>query len=824
MPVCKSRSVAFVGLALLAVGLLLPGRAAQAEPGAFSYRGELEIGRPARAATVVLDQAGDQVEIDAEGARAFLPLADAQRADLQTVKLASGAVVGLVRVTAAESREAAALLVRKNGRVEVLWTGALDPRGDPGERRGHMIELQDQTGDGQPDVVIGEFDERARICGQPRTLVRPHAVDPQSLKLRKVVLSRLPAPQAEVETLTLAPESPGPTQPPLLRSLRLVGVSSQPGTGDEPLLATLPRALTDADPSTFWSEGQGGGGRGEFATFHWDGAGYEIRALAIVPLPAGVPGERRLSVPRRLSLVTDGGRFELKLPERVNPGERYWVSLPKPLESGCLSLVFEETAPVKGSKPGLAVLAEVEAYTELDFGGGVDRLVRQLSEGGARASQAAQLLSTLGPGVVEELREVWPTLQSPGRRRVVRVLSQYAEREAPARALLASALDDADEEVRADAFDALVEAGPGGRAVIVPRVAKPDDAGDAAALALAREAPAETIGPLLAALDGEAGSQRAALREALALCCRAGGSEVIDRMRAFVESGATVGARASLALALSAVQAPESARSLASELVASTVGRAEQFEDLWRLVQAARALASSAEVDAWLAELAKNDERWMLRAAAIEALAEREAEQRAVVAASALDDPYPRVRAAAAAALASHTQAHEALAQHALRDRWPLVRAAALEAIAEQPGGLAVLRKGVGDAARVARAAAIRGLTRIHAREAWPLVKERLESKEEWPEVLTESVRFASELCVEDARNALLSLVRRGMKPDAWAPDAELGLLSFEALMRLGGDAAKSAVALTRTGAAPPSYRAAADAGRGKQFGCEVAR
>jgi HEAT repeat protein len=258
--------------------------------------------------------------------------------------------------------------------------------------------------------------------------------------------------------------------------------------------------------------------------------------------------------------------------------------------------------------------------------------------------------------------------------------------------------------------------------------------------------------------------------------------------------------------------------------VASASPRAEAFEDRWRLVQASRALTAAPEVDAWLASLAKDEERWMLRAAAIEALAERKSEQNARVAAGALRDPYPRVRAAAAAALASHPEVQPLLVEHAVRDRWPMVRAAALDAVASQPGAEPVLRKGVGDASRIGRAAAVRGLTKARIRGAWPLVKARLEDKEEWPEVLTESVRFAAALCIREADEVLLRLLERGIKPDAWEPDADLAVQALEALLKLGGQAAKKATRLANSPTAAPSFRAAVEARPAGQPTCPAQR
>ena len=179
------------------------------------------------------------------------------------------------------------------------WSGSLDPKGDPGERRGTQIDVVDYNEDGKPDVVISDYEERVRLCGQQRTALRPRAFDEATLRLRPVALNRLGAQPAPIAELKLSPESPGPTRPPLLRALRLVGVSSQTGAAAEPWLASPPAALVDGQPNTYWSEEQGQGGRGEFATFNWDGAGFGLRALAVVPLPTAIPSTTPVSVARR---------------------------------------------------------------------------------------------------------------------------------------------------------------------------------------------------------------------------------------------------------------------------------------------------------------------------------------------------------------------------------------------------------------------------------------------------------------------------------------------------------------------------------------------
>jgi hypothetical protein len=368
----------------------------------------------------------------------------------------------------------------------------------------------------------------------------------------------------------------------------------------------------------------------------------------------------------------------------------------------------------------------------------------------------------------------------------------------------------------------LLAAGPEARALLLPRAAQASAEGDAVATALARQAPREALPALLAALASERGSERPALREAVELACTNGGAESLPVVRAWSETNAqNIPARAALALSLSRAK---SSSPLAAEVLAADVARADRFEDRWRLVQAARALPSETGVDTWLASLAKGDERWMLRAAAIAALAERSAAQRTDVALAALGDAYPRVRAQAAGVLASEPSAREPLTLHATRDKWPLVRAAALESLAAQPGNEAVLREGVADRNHQVRAAAVRALTTAHVRDAWPLVEQRLKSDGEWPEVAAESIRFAAALCIREAGPQLQAALQRGIKPDAWEPDVDNALLAFDALIRLGGADAKAALDTANLAIAPQVFKTAASTQQGKPAACAAER
>ncbi len=382
---------------------------AEAAP-AVELRQSVVVGRLGRAVQVQIVAGDAGAVLLVERQRVTLPLAVATKLAVQNVTLSGGNEVAIVRVSGESGAEVAALLVRNARGVEVLWSGALDARGDPGERRGSLVDVADHMGDGQPDIVVGRFAERANVCGHARSMLDPQILDAQTLTLKPIALARLSTASAQTKVIeiTASAESPGPSAVPLLSLLRMSAVSSEQGSQTESVSA--PSSLTDGDPKTFWVEGNRGGSRGEFASFRW-GGGIALRAIAIVPLPASLPKDRALSVARSVWLVGDAQeRLRVTLPQAPEAGRRYWVVPQAPLAWRCLSIVFEETALLTPDKAAPAVLAEVEVYTDLDFSDGLQALVRELSEAGPKGNRAAELLGTIGPAVAPKLLQAWPTL------------------------------------------------------------------------------------------------------------------------------------------------------------------------------------------------------------------------------------------------------------------------------------------------------------------------------------------------------------------------------------------------------------------------------
>jgi hypothetical protein len=803
----SSRSSRPAGLVRLAALLLavLAGLAAagpaRAEP--LPLERTVRLGQPARAVRIALEatEEGPVLRLRSGGRRSEdrLPVRGIDDASLERVEVAEGHHVAILRGTAAE-RSVAAVIGVAGGAPRLLWAGRTDLHGDPGERTADVLSVADRTGDGRPDVVVGVRREGASLCGERDTLLLARGYDPSRGELRPVVLSRFSGGAQAAVTATR--ESPGPEGPPLLRALRATGASSRAGHGEEPSALAPPRALFDGRTETWWAEGRGGPGTGELVAMRW-AARFPIRAIAL-RMPTGEAAER-LGRPQQLWIAGDAGpRLRVTFAEDParHPGARYWIVPPEPLEWSCLALILDRAYPPPGVEEAAVhtAVAEVEVYTELDFGDGVRDLVGMLVEGGAGGDEVARLLSGLGEPAVEAVAAAWDRLDAQGRRRAVRVFVANARRgvEPAVDALARAALDDA-EPVRQSALEALGTLGPRAGRFLAELVRQPAPVGDAAVRPLLRHAPATVVPALLAALEAEGGSERAAIREGLARALAGDDEEARRRFAAWAEDEPAVPALASALLGLADYGAT---RSLARpRLTDAVLARASRFADRWRLVRAARELPSDdGPVDAWLGGLAREAEEWMLRAAAMEALGRRDAPDRGEVARAALADDYPRVRVEAVAVLDGLDEADERLALLVRDDSWPMVRAAAIDAVWNRREALPVVRRAVRDRSARVRGAALAALARAGDAEAWPLVEARLADPEERPEVTVAALRYVRSQCVAEAGPAVLEVLERGIRPDAFAPHVDVAAVAADVAMRLGGQTAERAV---RAGSGP---------------------
>lgn len=776
----------------------------------------VKLGR-ARAANVRVVVDAEGVSLSAEGARQALPLRDAASIEVESVATARGLAIGIVRVSSAAGAKAGAVLVRaRNGKLRFAFTGPLEPRGDPGERTWSTIDVTPASSgaSAEHEVIVALRHERVAVCGEPLAAINPRVVVAETGELRPYAPARLAPNRPSIE-VTASPELPGTNAPPKLHSLQVRGVSSLAGH-EAPWLGSPVNALSDGDASTAWSTRPELGGRGELATATIDTAGLKVRAVALIPSAASSASSGNAAAPRSLWLVSDSGPvLHVALPQPSQAGRRYWIALPEPTAWRCLSIVLDDTGVPLGELRS-AALAELEVYTDLDFEGGLEQIVKDIASAGPEASRAVDLLRRVGPSVIAPLVSAAQTMPPSGRARVVRVWSGYTAH-AAAIAALRAALDDPDAKVAALAIEGLAHGGPDAHAALATRIATKGSVGDAAALVLARTAPVQALSAIVAALSAGQ-TERPRLREALAGACDRSGATCVERVRAWrmtasAENAAvpSVQARAAAALALSGLTGRAGVSQLVVELIASCIQDAQAFEDRWRLVLAAKGAAANDAIDAWLAKLAVEDERWMLRSASVQTLAERHSPQATPAARKALEDAYPRVRLAAAQMLARDTVATKELAVHAQRDRWPMVRAAAYEALAHHAGAEETLKAGVADRARGVRSAALHALATAKVKSAWPLVEDRLRHDNEWPEVSVAGLEYVRALCVQDAKDAVVALLLRALAPNAADFELELAAPAFETLIALGGEAAAQARKIAARPTSPAGLKAMAN-------------
>ena len=782
----------------------------RAEP--LPLESRLVIGRPAGAVQLSVWNGDDgQTMLRAIAGAHHVEVAIAagptDEASIESVTIADDTAVAVVRIMAAPADgpsadrrsepAAAALVIAQRGRPSIPWIGRLAVRGAGSEQQSDALEIGDRTGDGLPEIIVGMRRPAVRPCGNPAPILSPRALDPATLSLRPVELRWLPH-DGDEETVTASTTSPGPAGRALIPALRPIAVSSD-AHANSPGAALM----VDGDPTTFWSEGQPGAGRWEFATFALDTAGRPLRAVSLVLSPQDRRIGAQLGRPHSFWLIGDGGRrlrVEVPMDALETPGRPLWVVPTAPLEWRCLSVVLDEAYPRQQLAAHTAI-AEIEAFSDLDFGGGIADLIADLAEDRPSGGDSARLLASLGHPAILAIVDAWPTLGSLGRRRSIRVLRDNAANDADAVGALSDAADDEDETVRAEAVAAMEHHLPATEDALVAVIERGGLGARSALLALARGAPTAAI-PLCLGTMVEADGE---LRRALRVAVERRGDGAAAPLEAFLSTPPPAAAAANVAVALAGLS---SQNAVVTALLEGATATADEFADRYRLVLAAAQIPPTAAITAWLRSLVAHSEHWMLRREALMALAAQDGPGATSIALHALQDAYPRVRVAAVRVLASST--FDAIAQRAQRDRWPMVRARAVAALAPSPAHRPVLRAAIEDDAKVVRAAAIATLASVGERDAATAVLARLADEDEWPEVIDAALDYVQVLCLEEAFDALEVVIRRGSRVQAWAPDVDAAAHAVIVADALGGPRSRELLRMAERDGAPPAVQAAA--------------
>jgi hypothetical protein len=732
---------------------------------------------PAGEARVVVEVVGDETSARVlVGRRQFDALA--LPAALEDVTLEPGSSAGralwILRGRGPHAQVAA--ILDPGLRWRWSWHGRTDFHGDPGERVADAIEVRDFDADGRPDLVVGQRREGVATCGEGPALLFPRALDARGQW--RPVRAIVPTSGLTELVASAAPEPPMP----LIAALRITAASSQVNVAADASALGPPSGLTDGRADTGWAEGRGGAGVGELIRGQW--AGPAITEIVM-------QGSPEIRLPRRLVLALDAARYLVTLPAEA--GESVRVTLPTATRASCISWTLADEAD-RGDEARIG-FTELRALSVAD-GQGLRALVELLVSDAADGDRAVGWLSAAGDGAIEALVESWERLDARGRRRALRVAGAVSARtgagdeaRALARRMRAAAAIDDDGEVRADAVRAL-EAGDEADRQALLAIALLDGApGEEAARALApRGLPASGWGSIEPLLAQPGPWDRPALRGAVG---RTLAREATWR-DALAAASPSAAATTALALAVAEGEPPSDARdALVRWLLeaALPLGPEEPFATRFRMARAAR-VASSAAVDAHLEHTARTADEWMLRAECVEALGARASRE---LLAALLTDPYPRVRLAAARAVAARPDAAPTLLALARHDGWPLVRAFALEAVVDREDGRALALEALGDSASAMRQRALELLRTRQGPDLVAPVLAILRDAREWPHVTERAVELAEARCAPDLGEGLVDVVARGARASASAADLDNAQRALRAALRIGGETAARA-------------------------------
>ncbi|MCL2723148.1 MAG: HEAT repeat domain-containing protein [Polyangiaceae bacterium] len=690
---------------------------------------------------------------DCTRAAAFLDVPipmDPARIDLANVEITSIAIgndkhVAHVRVPDAQRKDLAFEAVLSSQAAAPIFadfTGFAE--GSEGDRRGHMIRIFDRD-ETSKFVIVADSREDTRICGQSSTMLSPRGLDPKTMQLRAATLHRIDKQSRDGAERVLSRARHANDRPVLARILVATGASA-PGAA----------ALTDGNIDSTWSEQRPGDGHGEFVTMRAP-AELPIDAFAITVAPPSLPKASQTAgaAPKTFFLATDDRLFHVTMPEDAwqKPGASYEIPLPHPVRTTCVAIVLDEAYAQTKAAPKVTI-AEISALTKFDTEGATLGDVAK-ALGSSRADEAAALLKRTGDEGVAAVVGVYATLDDKGRALAIDVAASAAQCTGPSIGLMTRALADKDAEVRRRALGRVERCG------------------------------SAALEPLADVMGIGTPETRRTVRNAFARAARSGSRDELSKLLG--RRQASPAARRDLLRAMGPKLAelrPESDMAV-TDLLRASPDMATRYllaEPLAHLARSQDAMASER-----LAEFARRDPAWPVRARAVEVSSGIPALLPIVRAAA--DDPEPRVREAALQAIASSSDiAGRDAAAHALAgDEWTFVRVAAAEAIGALPADSSssgALGRALTDASANVRVAAMTSLGKLRAIREAPRVRARLDDAEEDTEVRALAARTLGVMCVQNATGRLTKLAERLRAPRDEA-DERIGVAAIDALAML---------------------------------------
>jgi len=708
------------------------------------------------------------------------------------------------------------------GKRRTLWSGIAGPRDADGETAVGV--------DVDADRVL-EFQTASgvtRCDGVPPRLF-PRVFDFDSGRFRPVMS---PLPEPGIEKLVARRGDPAMPAGRPLGGFHWIAASSTRASGGDARGLGSPVELNDTDVATAWTEGTGGDGRGEFLTARTTAGGYAVRGLRIFPGDgASLDAFRAKNRLRRFQIAFGPAReqrFDVELPadpaaDAARWRDPFWVPLPKPVLSSCLTIVVTEVALGKDASPpksfGTTAIGDLAVFTELDSPEGAERLVADLAAA-PDCTARLPLLIGLGPAAVLPTAQAVLGAKGFGRECLVEGLTtlEPAPKSPVVLEALASALAGATDKEEHLVTGALVRAAAAPvsplAALLASDKAAVDDRARAARVLGALD-DAHAAEALVEALGRGPAPLRAAVVGALARAPKLGGEAVMAAIAAGPHDG---GAReADLLRTLPTVVKREPGRR--SEAIGSlraALAPERGFEVRGRAVMALGTLGSAGDPAA-LATLREHDAEPVVRYLATRELANLSpasgVDPRPALR-GALADGDPRVRETAALALGQlgDTDATAALIAGAKQEPWPFVRRAELEALGRlcTPGGGDLMLRAVARDVDEVRRAALVGMVRCKDKRARAVLLKTVARANEAATVRELAAALLGESGDHGAAPQLATALR-GLVNEAEADLALEGVAAaaLRALAHLGGpDAVGAAVTLAADKRHP--YRATA--------------
>ncbi len=716
-------------------------------------------------------------------------------------------------------------------RRRVIWSGTTGPRDADGESSLWI----DATG--QRVIEYQTAPETTRCDGQPPRLFS-RGYDFASGRFRPI-LPPLPPPGAQ-KLIARRGDPAMPAGRPIA-DFHWTAASTTRGAGSDARALTAPVELDDGDPATSWAEGLGSDGRGEFLTARAAAGGYGVVGLRILPGDgASLPAFRASNRLRRFQVALGPSpeqRFDVEIPDdpAADPAhwrDAYWIRLPKPMASSCLTVVVTEVAYGSGASPprsyGTTAVGELAIFTEADGPDGANRLVGDLA---AAPDCAARLPLVVGLGNAAVLPAAQAVLASKGPGRECLVEALTALEPVPRTPIVIQALAAAvtgasgsEERLLAAAFARAPALAVSPLAELLSSsAATPEDRARAARI-LSQIDDEKAARALLAAVGGGPPTLRGEIVEALVRAPRLRAGAVLDALAASDQKDDRSAARAAdlLRLVPAAVKRYPDQRPAALAALRVALGPDRAFEVRGRAIMALGALGTNGDPAALVSLRAGSDDP------VLRFLATRElGDLKAIGAAAAVDprpalraalaDSDPRVRETAASGLANQSDdgATGALIDGAKQEPWPFVRRAEVEALGRLCGvgaGDLLVRATERDVDEVRRAALV-GLARCQDPRAHTVLLHTLDRRNENASLRELAAGLLGELGgPTTAAEMVISLRRMVAESEADLAIEGVVVATLRAVAHLGGPDVVSVAVTLATDTRHPFQTAAIDA------------